>query len=405
MGSAATWLKSVMALNQYEPSAHSFRNNVDTSLPPYGSQMTGGLLFNIDPPSNSSGVVKHPINASCPASGDPWTWNPVVWNWFVILRMSLTLAGIMGNSLVIIIHSKSQNIRGTDRLITGLAVADLLCSIFLTPVPTASRLSYDWVGNMYCKLVFSNVFVWIPFIASMYTLCMISMERFFAIVYPFVYRAKVTPSRIKFVFIPIWLSAIMINIGSFVVNAVHPESCQCVVHFSGLFGKMLQGVVLFLFEYVIPIGLMLFAHVRTIRELHTEARALKSIRVESTCLTLNLLQARERVLQMLFVVVMTFIICWTPDQFCYLFYSIGILDDDFLHSPLYMTFLLLAYVNSCANPFIYTARNPEFRHALKVLFRKAARVQQVFNTTEWIHDRTDDAVNDVVNGAVVESRV
>ncbi|XP_071484395.1 galanin receptor 2a-like [Diadema antillarum] len=397
-----------MALKQHEAvfqllSVNSTYHMVGSQTPPRYTEGEGMVTY---VQGNSTGVTDRPdTNASCPGFYDAWTWKAIEWNWFIILRLSLTLAGIMGNSLVILIHYKSQNVRGTDRLIAGLAVADLLCSIFLTPIPTAARLSHNWVGHMYCKLVFSNVFVWIPFIASMYTLCMISLERFFAIVYPFVYRAKITPSRIKYVFIPIWLLAFVFNIGSFVVNSVHPESCECVVEFPNQLGKMFQGIVLFVFEYVIPIGVMLFAHVRTIRELHREARALKNSRMDSSCLTLNLLQARERVLQMLFVVVMTFIICWTPDQLCYLFYSIGVFDDNFLHSPLYMAFLLLAYVNSCANPFIYTARNPEFRHAIKVLFRKAARVQQVFNTSEWIHDRTDEVVNELGNGTVVESRV
>ncbi|XP_063964734.1 galanin receptor 2a-like [Lytechinus pictus] len=398
-----------MSLNQYEPGVHSFDMNatyrlIGGSTSTQDNQGLGVLVYDVGGTSPSV-VINRGANASCPEFGEAWKWAPVVWNWFNILRLSLTLAGIMGNSLVIIIHSKSQSVRGTDRLIAGLAVADLLCSVFFTPIPSASRLSNNWLGNIYCKFVFSNVLVWIPFIASMYTLCMISLERFFAIVYPFVYRAKITPSRIKYVFIPIWVLAFSVNIGSFVVNMVHPVSCVCVVHFPNHIGKMMQGVLLFITEYVIPIGIMLFAHVRTIRELHTEARALKDNRMDSSRITLNLLQARERVLQMLFVVVMTFIICWTPDQLCYLFYSIGILDEDFLHSRLYMAFILLAYVNSCANPFIYTARNPEFRHALKVLFKKAARVQQVFNTSEWVHDRTDDIMNEVGNGTVVESRV
>lgn len=398
-----------MSLNQYESVVHSFSMNSTYRLMGEGTstqddQGIGVLVYDISA-TNPSVVIKRGINASCPEFGEAWTWAPVVWNWFNILRLSLTLAGIMGNALVIAIHGKSKSNRGTDRLIAGLAVADLLCSVFLTPIPSAARLSNNWLGNIYCKFVFSNVLVWIPFIASMYTLCMISLERFFAIVYPFIYRANITPTRIKYVFIPIWVLAFIVNIGSFVVNTVHPDSCSCIVHFPTRLGKLMQGVLLFITEYVIPIGIMLFAHVRTIRELHTEARALKENRMDSSRITLNLLQARERVLQMLFVVVMTFIICWTPDQLCYLFYSIGILNVDFLHSRLYMAFILLAYVNSCANPFIYTARNPEFRHALKVLFKKAARVQQVFNTSEWVHDRTDDVVNDVANGTAVESRV
>ena len=109
---------------------------------------------------------------------------------------------------------------------------------------------------------------------------------------------------------------------------------------------------------------MFRAHILTIRALEDRALALKAGTGKKD---LQLLEARRRVIATLSIVVATFVICWTPDQFSFLIYNIGLLDSYHLHTPLNRSFILLGFVNSCANPFIYAARNPNFRRALKEL--------------------------------------
>ncbi|XP_071499452.1 galanin receptor type 1-like [Diadema antillarum] len=79
--------------------------------------------------------------------------------------------------------------------------------------------------------------------------------------------------------------------------------------------------------------------------------------------------AKKRVLQMLFIVVVVFIVSWAPGQTTYLAYNLNVLPASFFQSPLYNCLIVLAFCNSCANPVIYTLRNREFRMALKDLFK------------------------------------
>lgn len=82
------------------------------------------------------------------------------------------------------------------------------------------------------------------------------------------------------------------------------------------------------------------------------------------------LQNKKRVIQMLFVVVLEFFICWTP---LYVINTIALFNAQAVYQTLgYSTisyFQLLAYSSSCCNPITYCFMNRGFRKACLNLFR------------------------------------
>lgn len=82
----------------------------------------------------------------------------------------------------------------------------------------------------------------------------------------------------------------------------------------------------------------------------------------------NLL-SKKRVIQMLFVVVLEFFICWTP---LYIINTITLFDHtvvyNFLGYQAISFFHLLAYSSSCCNPITYCFMNSSFRKAFLQLF-------------------------------------
>ena len=82
----------------------------------------------------------------------------------------------------------------------------------------------------------------------------------------------------------------------------------------------------------------------------------------------NLLLAKQRVIQLLFMIVSIFIICWGPASVGYLLYNVGAISPSYLYGPIYSLLFLLAFWNSCLNPLIYTIRQPKFRNAIRELF-------------------------------------
>jgi hypothetical protein len=81
------------------------------------------------------------------------------------------------------------------------------------------------------------------------------------------------------------------------------------------------------------------------------------------------LQAKKRVIRMLFVLVIEFFVCWTPTyilQSWYVFDFMGAVENV---SPMAMNLLhLLSYVSSCCNPITYCFMNRKFRQGFMTAF-------------------------------------
>ena len=297
-----------------------------------------------------------------------WTWSAVSWEWWQILQLILAIVGIIGNFVVLLVIFRPGRKRSsTDTLIGALAVADFLTSIFIIPHRQARTVPSTLTAQVYCRIINSSVLMWISICASIFTLTTISIERLMAVRYPFKFQRIFSPKRTAIAIVLIWIFSIILNTFSFYVHFLKNSSCL-VIFPSSQFQKFI-GVSVFLVEYLIPIIVMVPAHILTVRTLQMRRKSLASGDKHDK----KLLIAQRRVMEMLFIVVITFIICWTPDQFGFLVFNLGAVDFTHLYSPLYRAFVVLAFVNSCANPFIYAARNTNFRKAIKELFGRTPK--------------------------------
>ncbi|XP_041478595.1 galanin receptor 2a-like [Lytechinus variegatus] len=309
-----------------------------------------------------------------------WSWEPITWKWWEILQLILAIAGIVGNFLVMLVLFRvKRKLCSTDTLIAGLAVADFLTSVFIIPHARVETVPQSIAAQLYCRIIQSNSLMWTSICASIFTLTTISIERLMAVRYPFTFQRFFTPRTTALIICSIWLIAFLINTVSFYVHYV--VDGKCAFGFSTPSFQKFIGVFYFIAEYLVPVFIMILAHVLTIRTLRERAQVrLHSSEHQSQRPNNRLLQARRRVIEMLFIVVVIFIICWTPDQFGFLAFTVGIIDFSHFNSPIYRSFVVLAFVNSCANPVIYAARNPNFRKALKELCGTvpSLRLQSVF---------------------------
>ncbi|XP_070576348.1 D(3) dopamine receptor-like [Ptychodera flava] len=92
-------------------------------------------------------------------------------------------------------------------------------------------------------------------------------------------------------------------------------------------------------------------------------------------------RARKQILHMLCVVMVTFVISWVPNQILFLSYNLGA-NVDFTKWYYHAT-VMLAFANSCMNPFIYTFKNKIFRVGLRDLlcFKAKRRVESRNDTS------------------------
>ncbi|XP_072179172.1 galanin receptor type 2-like [Diadema setosum] len=294
-----------------------------------------------------------------------WSWKHVSWPWWQILQLIFAMVGVIGNLLVILVLFRWRRRRcSTDTLIAGLAVADLMTSIFVIPHDEIDTLPNTPLGQLYCRVVHSSVLMWTSICASIFTLTTIAIERLMAIRYPFTYQRLFTAHRSTIALGFIWVLAFVVNTYSLYITYI--KEGACIVQFPSPTFQKVVGVALFLIEYVVPVIVMVFAHILTIRSLRVRTQNLTS-GTEQQKHALKLLTARRRVIRLLLIVIVTFVICWTPDQLGFLAFNVGLVHYTHLYSPLYRVFVVLAFANSCVNPIIYASRNPNFRRAVKDL--------------------------------------
>ncbi|XP_072175544.1 trace amine-associated receptor 7a-like [Diadema setosum] len=282
----------------------------------------------------------------------------------------MSILGIVGNlTVIIVLFQRRHNCRSTDAMIGALAVADFLTSVFMVPLPTELRVPETWLGDVYCKVVYTSMPMWISVDASIFTLALIPIERYIAIAHPLHFKRLVTRQRVGKAVAVTWLAAFLVNVFLFFVASAKGDKCTEV--FQSRIAQIISGIMLYLVQFLIPALIMLVAQALTALVLHRQSRHRlgESSNFNNSNPSVKYLVARKSALQLLFLVVAVFLISWTPAQTGYLFYNLSILSESYVYSPLSSALVTLAFCNSCANPVIYTIRNPEFRKAIGELFK------------------------------------
>ena len=272
--------------------------------------------------------------------------------------------------------------RSTDRLIGALASADLLTSIFIIPLPHTSHVPQSWLGETYCKVVFTSMFMWVSVDASIFTLTLIPIDRYLAVAYPLIFRQLLSRQKVSLCITFIWIFAFLLNFFLFFISTVDSNRHQCSVVFPSYLMQVVIGGILCFLQFVIPTLLSLMLQALTAYELHKHSKMVLSHdnRPQGSTPSARHLAAKKRVLQMMFLVVLLYIVSWGPTQTVYFTYNLGFLPEGYPYSPLNCCLVIFSFVNSCVNPLIYAARYPAFRQAVRELFTYTS------STTESMFD-------------------
>ncbi|XP_017587278.1 PREDICTED: D(1) dopamine receptor [Corvus brachyrhynchos] len=327
----------------------------------------------------------------------------------------LILSTLLGNALVCVAVLRFRHLRSkvTNLFVVSLAVSDLLVAVLVMPWRAATDVLGFWPFGAFCD-------IWVAFditccTASILHLCLISLERCWAIASPFRYQSMVT-QRVAFVAIGVaWLLSLLI---SFIPVQLRwhkdrelPSRAQ-----PGLNGSAEEGscdsslsrtyaISSSLISFYIPVAVMLGTYGRLFRITRRQLRRICSLEraaghgrscpgsPRETSLR-NSLKKETKVLQTLSIIVGVFVCCWLP--FFVLNCLVPFCDAELrdrgalpcVSGTVLSAFTWLGWANSALNPIIY-AFNAEFRRAFASLLGWGSAVETVTFSNELVSFHPD----------------
>ncbi|KAG1961073.1 opioid receptor, delta 1a [Pimephales promelas] len=316
--------------------------------------------FNITFPDDVMGFVPDGRNYTEP--------NPIKSPAGIIIAISITalysvicVVGLLGNILVmygVVRYTKLKT--ATNIYIFNLALADALATSTL-PFQSAKYLMNTWpFGELLCKVVIAidyyNMFT------SIFTLTMMSVDRYIAVCHPVRALEFRTPVKAKIINVCIWIlsSAVGVPIMVMAVTKVTNQGATvCMLKFPDpdWYWDTVTKICVFIFAFVVPVLVITICYGLMILRL-------KSVRILSGSKEKD--RNMRRITRMVLVVVAAFIICWTP---IHIFIIVKTLVDINQKNPFVIASwhlcIALGYTNSSLNPVLYAFLDENFKRCFR----------------------------------------
>ncbi|KYQ50416.1 5-hydroxytryptamine receptor 1 [Trachymyrmex zeteki] len=127
------------------------------------------------------------------------------------LLLFITFLTVAGNATIFFIIIYFKRFRRSNYLVISLAVSDLLVGLIVMPPAIIYQVSGDWYfGSISCHIWLSADVL--NCTASIFNLCMVSIDRFWLIMKPLKYETKRTKLRMSLYIILIWSLAMCISL-------------------------------------------------------------------------------------------------------------------------------------------------------------------------------------------------
>lgn len=288
---------------------------------------------------------------------------------------TISVLAVVGNFLVMWVVATARRMQSvTNCYIANLALADIVIGLFAVPFQFQAALLQRWLlPHFMCPFC--------PFVqalsvnVSVFTLTAIAVDRHRAIITPL--SAHTSKRIAKVIIVFIWLLAltlaapmamswevIMIDEVDPVTNIFHKKPFCSPSEF-GLYSLSIYRLLLYIFQYVIPLCVITFAYAHMAIKLWG-ARAPGNAEESRDAYHMK---NKRKVIKMLVIVVALFALCWLPLQSYLLLMSFFPVINEYKYiNVIFFCFDWLAMSNSCYNPFIYAIYNEKFKKEFKQRF-------------------------------------
>nr|XP_020449871.1 C-C chemokine receptor type 7 [Monopterus albus] len=279
--------------------------------------------------------------------------------WFMSTFYSIIcILGLAGNLLVILTFFYFKRLKTmTDVYLLNLSFADFLFALTL-PFWAANSMA-EWVlGLAVCK--FMHTIYKVSFYSSMFLLCFISVDRYFAIskaVSAHRHRSQaVFFSKVSSAII--WVMALIFSIPEMSYTTINNNTCTPYSSNTDQLRVTIQTSQIVL-AFALPLLVMTFCY---------------SSIIQTLCQARNF--ERNKAIKVILAVVAVFLLCQVPYNLVLFWTTVvtakgGTKDCNYDNRLLYATDVTqsVAFLRCCLNPFVYAFIGVKFRHDLLKLLK------------------------------------
>uniref|UniRef100_A0A8C7YLP2 Opioid receptor kappa 1 n=1 Tax=Oryzias sinensis TaxID=183150 RepID=A0A8C7YLP2_9TELE len=269
------------------------------------------------------------------------------------------VVGLMGNCLVMYVIIRYTKMKtATNIYIFNLALADALVTTTM-PFQSTDYLLNTWpFGEVVCKVFISidyyNMFT------SIFTLTMMSVDRYVAVCHPVKALDFRTPIKAKLINVCIWILSSAAGIPAFVLGGTQTNSdiTECALQFPEPYAywDTMMKICVFVFAFVVPVLIITVCYSLMVLRLKS-VRMLSGSREKDRNL--------RRITRLVVVVVAVFVVCWTPIHIFILVKALVSVPETTGIMAAYFFCVALGYTNSSLNPVLYAFLDENFKRCFK----------------------------------------
>jgi len=294
-----------------------------------------------------------------------------------VLFSIIILVGFIGNLLVVAVVVLNKNMRNnTNILIFNLAVSDLLFLVFCVPFTAADyALTSVWhFGVLWC--VMNQTIIVLVAYVSIYTLVLMAVDRYLAVVFPVQSRTLRTKGNTLLAIGLSWSVSFLFSAAAIPLHGLSESrmggTYQC--NFIGSDNEfMIFQMSFFVLSYFLPLALLVCLYSVMLHSLWYKSSA--AVTSQDT------VNRKKRVVQLVTVVTLMFALSWLPIQLILVFKSAGLYPVTILNISVQIGSHILAYSNSCVNPILYAFLSPQFRSGFTALLWRGGAASPATLTT------------------------
>ncbi|RWS28189.1 allatostatin-A receptor-like protein [Leptotrombidium deliense] len=292
----------------------------------------------------------------------------------------IVVVGLIGNALVVIVVLCNPQMRSTTNLlIINLAIADLLFIVVCVPFTAWDyALSYWPFGLVCCRIV--QYFIHVCAYASIYTLVLMSLDRFLAVVHPITSMSIRTEKNAYWAIGATWITVLVLCIPALFTYNILTEEREagqffdyCLFNFTDYNHGLFQ-LCFFISSYVVPLTLAFILYMLMLKRLWFGVVPGGQMSTESV-------RCKKRVTRLVVVVVVIFAVCWMPIQLVLVLKSFNAYPMRSVNIVIQIVGQVLAYMNSCVNPILYAFLSENFRKAFRKVIACNTSNRQFSNLT------------------------